>query len=71
MTKVVFGESSFESSNFSAKQSALFAQIGALDIQIVEKNNMLAVLRRAKTSYLNELKGEVLTSKSGFDFTEL
>ena len=71
MTKVVFGENSYESDDFSEVPRALFIQIQALDIQIVEINNMMAVLRRAKSSYLRELKAEVLTSKSGFDFTEI
>ena len=35
-----------------------------------EKANMLALLQKAKTAYISELKSEMLSARSGFDFSE-
>lgn len=35
-----------------------------------EKNNMSAVLIKAKKAYIAELKSEMLSAKAGFDFSD-
>ena len=35
-----------------------------------EKKNMIAILTKAKKAYISELKSEMLSAKSGFDFSE-
>ena len=36
--------------------------------QIREMNNMVAILTKAKRAYIQELKSEMLSAKTGFDF---
>ena len=35
-----------------------------------ERNNMTAILTKAKQAYIAELKSEMLSAKSGFDFSD-
>ena len=39
-------------------------------IQLKELNNMLAILQRAKNSYINEIKKEMISKKAGFIFED-
>ena len=41
----------------------------SIDLTILEKKNLLAVLVRAKRSYIAEIKSEMLSKKAGFDFS--
>ena len=35
-----------------------------------EKANMIAILTKAKKAYISDLKNEMLSAKSGFDFSD-
>ena len=39
-------------------------------IQLKELNNMLAILQRAKNSYINEIEKEMISKKAGFIFED-
>ena len=54
----------------SDKAKQLVAAIQHAEKQLEDKKNMLAVLTRAKKSYMDELKKEMLAQKAGFDFLE-
>jgi len=47
-----------------------FEQLRGLDVSINEKNNLSAVLLKAKKAYIADLKSEMLSQKAGFDFSE-
>jgi hypothetical protein len=50
----------------SAKTSLISLKFATNRIQ--ELNNIVALLQRAKESYLDSLKREILSSKAGFNF---
>ena len=52
----------------TAKQ--FFEQVRGLDMVINEKNNLSAVLVKAKKAYISDLKSEMLSRKAGLDFSE-
>ena len=56
--------------NFSETAQKVFEQLRGLDMVLKEKNNMSAVLVKAKKAYIAELKSEMLSQKAGFDFSE-
>lgn len=45
-------------------------QLRVLDMAINEKNNLSAVLLKAKKAYIMDLKSEMLSQKAGYDFSE-
>ena len=40
------------------------------EVALGEKKNLLSVLNKAKNAYVNDLKLELLTEKSGFNFLD-
>ena len=56
--------------NFSETAQKVFEQLRSLDMVLKEKNNMSAVLVKAKKAYIADLKSEMLSQKAGFDFSE-
>ena len=47
-----------------------YEQLRVLDMAINEKNNLSAVLLKAKKAYITDLKSEMLSQKAGYDFSE-
>lgn len=41
-----------------------------LETRILEKENLKAVLTKAKMSYMSDLKSEMLSHKAGFNFSD-
>lgn len=48
----------------------LITYLDTIKAQEREKKNMIAILTKAKKAYITELKSEMLTAKSGFDFSD-
>lgn len=48
----------------------LITYLDRIKAQEREKKNMIAILTKAKKAYITELKSEMLTAKSGFDFSD-
>ena len=48
----------------------LLQELKVTETNLQEKQNLLALLNRAKNSYVNDLKREVLSEKSGFNFLD-
>ena len=61
-------EYDIESMSETAKK--VVEQLHGLDMVINEKNNMSALLAKAKKAYIADLKSEMLSKKAGFDFSE-
>ena len=52
-----------------AKKIIVFLQVS--DEHILEIENLLAIFTRAKTSYISDLKREIIKGKSGVDIASL
>lgn len=62
-------EYDFESLSPEAK--AILEKLQHTDTQIQDKQNLSALLKRAKNSYVHELKREMIEGKSGVDIASL
>ena len=60
----------YDIDNLSATAQKVVEQLRGLDQVINEKNNISALLVRAKKAYIADLKSEMLSRKAGFDFSE-
>ena len=68
--KINIDDREYDIDNLSDTAQKVFEQLRGLDVGINEKNNMSAVLVKAKKAYIAELKSEMLSQKAGFDFSE-
>ena len=68
--KIKLGDKEYEVENFSEQAKATIASLQFANTRMQELNNMQALLQRAKNSYVESLKKEVLSSKGGFNFSE-
>ena len=60
----------YDAANLSDDDKARLTSLQYVNTQIKERQNMLALLNRAKKSYIDDLKQEVLSTKAGFLFGE-
>ena len=56
----------YDAANLSDNDKARLVSLQYVNTQIKERQNMLALLNRAKKSYIDDLKQEVLSTKAGF-----
>jgi hypothetical protein len=56
----------YDAANLSDNDKARLVSLQYVITQIKERQNMLALLNRAKKSYIDDLKQEVLSTKAGF-----
>ena len=49
------------------EQKKLIAELQKIEERIKEKNNMVAILTKAKRAYIADLKQEMISSKAGLD----
>lgn len=63
--KLKLGENEYEVENFSDQAKATLASLQFADTRIQELGNMQSLLQRAKNSYIDSLKKEMLSSKAG------
>lgn len=68
MTTVIIDEVEYNLEELSDTAQSLISRMRELDSSISENNNMLAALAKAKNAYISDLKQEMLSAKSGFDF---
>ena len=61
-------EYNLETFNQAAKKS--LDSVIFIDNKLIELNNKMALLQKAKKGYMRELKEEILSRKSGFNFGE-
>lgn len=70
MARIKLDEQIYEVDTLSERSENLLSNLRKLDEQLTEKQNVIAILTKAKRAYINELKAEMLMSKSGIDFNE-
>ena len=66
--KIKLDDMEYDVENLSDEASATLASLQFVTKRIQELNNMQALLQRAKKSYVESLKQEMLSSKAGFLF---
>ena len=70
MPKVQFEDKEFELSELSEDAQSLILKVQYVDNRTAENRNLLKLLRKAKSGYMSDLKSEILTAKSGFNFLD-
>ena len=68
--KIKLDDKEYEAENLSDQARATLALLQFATTRMRELNNMQAVLQRAKNSYVDSLKKEMLSNKSGLLFGE-
>ena len=66
--KIKLDDKEYDVENLSDQAKATLALLQFVTTQMQELTNMQALLQRAKNSYVDSLKTEMLSSKSGFLF---
>jgi hypothetical protein len=60
----------YKTSDLTDVAKKVLTNLNRLNAVYAEKVNMHAVLTKAKKAYIADLKSEMLSAKSGFDFSE-
>jgi DNA repair ATPase RecN len=68
--KIKLDDAEYEVENLSDQAKAYIATLKFTDTRLHELTNMRALLQRAKNSYVDSLKKEMLSSKAGFLFDD-
>ncbi len=68
--KIKLDDKEYEAENLSDQARATLASLQFATKRMKELNNMQAVLQRAKNSYVDSLKKEMISKKSGLLFGE-
>lgn len=68
--KIKLDDAEYEVENLSDQAKAYIATLKFTDTRLNELTNMRALLQRAKNSYVDSLKKEMLSSKAGFLFDD-
>ena len=68
--KIKLDDKEYEVENLSNQAKVTLASLQFANTRMQELNNMQALLNRAKNSYVESLKQEVLASKSGLLFED-
>ena len=55
----------YSTENVTEQGKALFALLQYVNTRVTEFENMIAILQRAKNSYSDSLKKEILSNKAG------
>ena len=66
--KIKLDDKEYSVEGLSDQAKAQFALLQFVTMRIQELNNMQALMQRAKNSYMESLKQEMLSSKSGLLF---
>jgi hypothetical protein len=66
--KIKLDDKEYDLGNLSDHAKATLASLKFASSRMQELTNMQALLQRAKNSYVDSLKKEMLSSKSGFQF---
>jgi len=64
--KIKLGDKEYDAANLSAQGKAVLNLLQFSTQKLQELNNMQALLLRAKNSYIESLKQEILSQKAGY-----
>lgn len=67
---IKLGDKEYEVANLNEHARATIASLKFANERIKELENTKILLQRARKSYVESLKKEILSQKSGFDFGE-
>lgn len=70
MSKIKLDDLEYDLSELNETANRLVIELRNLDAELQNKINMQAILNKAKNAYVADLKSEMITQKSGFDFLE-
>ena len=60
----------YDANNLSENAQEIIRCLDRIKVVENEKKNMIAILTKAKKAYMGDLKGEMISAKAGFDFSE-
>ena len=64
--KIKLGDKEYDAANLSEQGKAVLNLLQFSTQKLQELNNMQALLQRAKNSYIESLKKEILSQKAGY-----
>ena len=64
--KIKVGDKEYDTSSLSDNGKAVLTLLQFSTVRLQELNNMQAVLQRARNSYMDSLKQEILSQKAGY-----
>lgn len=70
MSIIRLGDSEYDGKDLSLEAKICLKMLKDLDARIGENENFLAILNRAKNSYITELKSELYLAKAGLDLSQ-
>ena len=70
MPTIKLDDDEYEFDDLTDAQKKLIAELQKIEERIKEKNNMVAILTKAKRAYIADLKQEMISSKAGLDLIE-
>ena len=65
-SKIKLGDTEYDAANLSDQGKSVLNLLQFSTQKLQELNNMQAVLQRAKNSYIESLKQEILAQKAGY-----
>ena len=68
--KIEFDGKEFQTADLNDRARNILGNLAILNSLSKEKSNMIAILTKAKKAYISDLKNEMLSAKSGFDFSD-
>ena len=68
--KIEFDGIEFQTFDLNDRARNLIENLAKLNSLSNEKARMIAILKKAKKAYISDLKNEMLSAKSGFDFSD-
>ena len=68
MNKIRIDGNDYEMDSLNEEARKLAVNLGFIEDQIKEVSNLIAILTKAKRAYIADLKTEMLSAKTGFDF---
>lgn len=68
--KFKLNDKEYDLSELSENGLRQYDLLRSIDMTLLEKQNLSALLIKAKRSYINEIKSEMLSEKAGFDFSD-
>ena len=68
MNKIRIDVNDYEMDSLNEQARKLVVNLGFIEDQIKEVRNLIAILTKAKRAYIADLKTEMLSAKTGFDF---
>ena len=66
--KIIVGDKEYDRDDLSLDQKTTLVAIEFVDARVEELTNMEALLQRAKNSYIESLKQEIVSNKAGYLF---